>query len=179
MFIYQSGKQIIDPSLLNIGVFRVIYERDKSSDKREAFSILGWIYFMYHPKSFYREYKNAEKSYRIIVDTFPKKYQEWDPDTDELAQKAIEFYKQNLMKTPLWDATDALKEAMYNLSKIIRDPESTASDIRTASNELDALPDKYTRMRQKAEEEETVMKIEAKGDKEIKRLEQLPGNALR
>lgn len=101
------------------------------------------------------------------------KLRQYDPEQDSDMEEAISWYLSHLEKTPLWDAYNSYSAAMYNLSGIIADPESSANDIRIASQELDTLPRKRENMRQQAVKDEAMM-LKVQGDKNIKRSERLP-----
>lgn len=97
----------------------------------------------------------------------------YDPEFDEEMQDAIKWYASHLQQTPLWKAYEAYKEGIYNLAKVVADPNKTAQEIRTASQELDTLPLKMERMRQQAVKDEA-QTLKTQGDKNIKRSERLP-----
>lgn len=100
----------------------------------------------------------------------------YDPEYDEEMQEAIRWYRDyHLKQTPLWTAYESYKEAMNNLSTIVRDPDSTANDIRIASTELDTIPLKMEKMRQQAVKDEA-QQLKVAGDKNIKRSEMLPND---
>jgi len=102
----------------------------------------------------------------------------YDPAEDENVLQAAEWYKNHLQQTPLWYSYESYKEAMYNLSDIIRDRSSSASNIKSASSELDLIPLKMEKMKQQAiKDEATTVKIQ--GAKSIKRGEMLESHASR
>lgn len=196
----KSHRYIIDPHYLSIIPLRAIWDADKSKDKEIATSLLMWLYHMYNPHSPFRDHRNTLKSMAIVESCFPKKYVQekldlikadlekvpenevkadteiklpvYDPALEPGMDVAIQWYQKHLKQTPLWNAYEAYKEAMYNLSKIIRDPTANAQSIRTASNELDTLPVKMDKMRQQAEKDEA-MTLKVSGDKTVKRGERL------
>lgn len=109
---------------------------------------------------------------------FVPKLKIYDPYNDELIVEAADWYRSHLQKTPLWQAYEAYKEAMYNLSKIISDPESNAASISSASKELDTIPLKMEKMRQQAiKDEASTLKVT--GDKNIKRGEKIQNYKIR
>lgn len=200
MLIYdaKNHKYIIDPHYLNIKPVAAVWESDTKKDKPIATALLMWMYHMYNPHSPYRDYRNLTKSLDIIEATFPKDYiterlkvleqaltainetdkpvelkpMVYDPAGEPNMESAIAWYQHHLKQTPLWNAYESYKEAMYNLSKIIRDPNSTAVQIKTASMELDTIPGKMDKMRKQAEKDEA-MTIKVSGDKPIRRSEML------
>lgn len=98
----------------------------------------------------------------------------YDPAHDPELQDAIDWYKNDhLKKTPFWDSVSAYDDAMYNLADIIRSPKSTAAEIKSASTELDSIPQKRERMYQNAIKDEA-QTTKVQGDKNIKRGEMLP-----
>jgi hypothetical protein len=96
----------------------------------------------------------------------------YEPDTDDDVKIAAEWYKEHLKQTPLWFAYESYKEAIYNLSTIIRSPLKTAAEIKTASVELDNLPIKMEKMRLQAEKDEANT-LKVSGDRNIKRSEKM------
>jgi len=102
----------------------------------------------------------------------------YDPLEDKVIKEAAEWYINHLQSTPLWQAYNAYKEAMYNLSKIISDPEATAQSIRAASTELDTIPLKMEKMRQQAIKDEA-MTLKITGEKNIKRSEKIESHSTR
>lgn len=194
----ENHTYVIDPHYLTIRPLKKIWDQDKSQDKEVATALLMWLYHMYNPHSPYMNHRNQIKSVEIVAAVFPKKYVKerldqlaqqiekvneteapvelkptvYDPSTEPGMEEAIAWYRAHLKQTPLWNAYEAYKEAMYNLSKIISDPTSAAAQIRTASQELDALPGKMEKMRQQAERDEA-MTLKVAGDRHVKRGERL------
>lgn len=201
-----SGKAfVIDPHYLTIIPFRKIWDNDKSPGKKIATALLMWIYHMYNPHSPFRDHRNAIKSQAIVESVFPKEYVQsklkevelalskvkdneikktvslemgvYNPEDERFMGDAIKWYTNHLKQTPLWYSYESYKESMYNLAKIIRDPTSSASMIKTASQELDTIPVKMDKMRQQAERDEA-MTIKIAADKTIKRGERLPNEVV-
>lgn len=119
--------------------------------------------------------KSDNKKIKLVFVPTLKLY---EPEDDESLEEAIEWYKSHLRQTPLWTAYESYKEAIYNLSKIVADPQTGASDIKTASNELNTLPKKMEDMRQQAVRDEANL-MQIAGDKNIKRGEMLPAEMQR
>lgn len=113
-----------------------------------------------------REGKKAGRPKKLVMPSLKP----YDPADDETLSEAINWYKQHLEQTPLWDAYNGYGDAMYNLTTIIRNPNSSAAEIRTASQELDTIPLKREKMRQQAEKDEAIT-LKVQGDKNIKRSE--------
>lgn len=199
---HENHTYVIDPHYLTIRPLKKIWDQDKSKDKKIATALLMWLYHMYNPHSPYMNHRNQIKSVEIVSAVFPKEYVKskleeletalakvsdnevkeavklefnsgvYDPSIEPGMEQAIAWYRSHLKQTPLWNAYEAYKEAMYNLSKIISDPTSAAAQIRTASQELDALPGKMEKMRQQAERDEA-MTLKVAGDRHVKRSERL------
>jgi cell division protein FtsB len=103
----------------------------------------------------------------------------YDPEKDPIIQDAIEWYTQrHLKQTSLWYAAESFAEAMYNLGQIVRDPDSTAQEIKAASQELEQLPRRKRQMEEQAEKDEAHL-LKVVGEKDIKRHERLPENIRR
>lgn len=103
----------------------------------------------------------------------------YDPLDDEDVSAAAEWYQQDhLQSTPLWYSYESYKESMYNLSDIIRDKNTSATNIRAASQELDTIPLKMEKMKQQAIKDEAVT-LKIAGDRNIKRGERIESHASR
>lgn len=206
MLVYDNSRHrfVIDPHYLTIKPLRKIWDSDKSSGKEIATSLLMWLYHMYNPHSPFRDHRNSTKSMAVVDAVFPKAYVEeklkyikerleavkdnevaetaklsvayYSPEDEPGMTAAISWYTSHLKQTPLWNAYESYKEAMYNLSKIISDPQATASQIRTASQELDTLPLKMEKMRQQAEKDEA-QTLKVSGDRHVKRSERIAQEA--
>lgn len=183
MVIWKDGAWILDPHMLGIGCLNTIYQRDKSKSKQFGTAQLLWLYYMYHPKSTFRTYKNSEKSLAIIESVFPADRQDWRyvPEDDKDFDLALEWYKNHIKKrgNPLWDSVLATTQAIYNTNQKLLDPTSSANELRTADDLLKTLPVSLKRLEQQAEDAESIVEENIAGDRSIKKGEKLPQNAKR
>jgi len=177
MFIFVNGAFEIDPSYFTIGCIRKITDRDESPEKKLSKAQIGFLYHMYHPRSIYKDYRESKRHLSIIADTFAPQFVDWDHDKDEDFQVCIEWYKKHLGQTPLWDSVSALKEAIYRVNDVLRDPKSSVYELGKASKELDELPQRLEKMQKMADQSEvTVNKV--KGEKDLKRSEIVENNKV-
>lgn len=179
MLIFQNNKYVIDPNMLAITVLAAIWERDQTPDKSLATAQLQWLYHMYHYKSTFRPYSDAERPYAIIKAVFPIEHQEWEWDKDEIMDKAVDWYKMHIRKNPVWESVRAYEQLIYNLTKELTKPDIDVYKASKARAELDLLPKSLKKMIQEAEKMDMVLDEKISGDKTIKRGERLPGGALK
>lgn len=168
MVIILDGKFTIDPQYLGVLVNREIWERDESPGKELAIAQLSWIYYMYHPKSMYRDSRDEQRSATIIIDHFPKGTWEWNPDDDPKHQKAVAWYKSKLGHTPIWDSVRAIEQSVYQFNDVLRDPNASANDKRVALEQVtDVIQPKLKKLREQAERDE-IIDIKIKKDEHVK-----------
>lgn len=133
---YDEYRITLSPEALLLRAFSDLWKRDRTEDKEKALQEVGYIYFMYDPRSDYRKGipDEEERMEQILRDMgFPEK---WKPD--KLVKKAIECYLQQ----PYIDSEElrALDSSLTTLRKIrnfceeidfmdSEDPVKTAKDI--------------------------------------------------
>lgn len=96
---YENYEVTIAPEALQLIVFREIWERDKSKDKRTAKMELAYIYFMEDVRSDYMVISDKDRrSETICLDEgMPKT---WKPD--KAITDAMEFYRSKQPEQALW-----------------------------------------------------------------------------
>lgn len=165
MLVIHDGKFTIDPQYLGVLVINKIWERDDSKDKALAIAQISWIYYMYHPKSIYRDSLDSQRSISIIMEHFPKQHWDWDPDKDEDHEFAVKWYKTKLGSTPIWDSVRALEQSVYSFNAIIRSADASANEKAKAIEQVaDVIQPKLKKLRDQAESDEIIdIKIKKEG----------------
>lgn len=107
-----NNKVTIHPEALLIQSFKVLWDRDKSKDKKEAIKELSYIYFLTDFKSPYDKYDKTEKVYQINVEVLGNP--EYTPDSKVL--DAINVYK-NLQQTFSMKFLESAKTAARELMR--------------------------------------------------------------
>lgn len=207
MLIYSEahGRYVIDPHFLTIKPLGAVWRRYPEKQHLIGDCMLMWMYHMYNPRSPFNQAKNSTKSMKILEATFPKEFLDkknkelleqiekanpeerapdarpvyWEPIMEPDMEAAVKWYREeHLTDTPLWFAVESYKEAIYNTSAIIRNPQSSAGEIKSASATLDELPKLMHKMREQAEKDEAIT-LKVQGDKQIKRGERVPEHIRR
>ena len=88
LFRFENYKLKISEEAFTIAVFRDIWDRDKTKDKRIALAELGYVYHFADPRSDYQSIVNEIERENAIVEG--EGFLKWKPD--ELVKKAIEYY---------------------------------------------------------------------------------------
>lgn len=141
----------IDPAAYALKQFKEIWDRDKSSNKRQALSELAYIYYMQDYKSDFYEISDLnERSEQIIMNLdFGNKI---NPD-DEVIKEAMEFYaKTSKTKTMLlledaYGSIDKLRDYFKNVDleavdgngKLLHDSTKLMNNISKLADLVDGL----------------------------------------
>lgn len=94
LFNYIDYKITFDPETLTLKPFKVLYDRDKTKDKRNVIMEFAFLYFFCDPRSDFKYLTDEEERMEAVkkAEGFPE---DWKPDEDII--NAIEFY--NSFKT--------------------------------------------------------------------------------
>jgi hypothetical protein len=123
----------LNPDIIAVPAFNVLWERDTSRNKTTAKKELSYIVFLSDFKSPYRDLPPKEKVSIIRADIFGKR-SDWKPD--ELVQEAIDKYRQ-LQKTPTMYLLESAEEAVDKLANYFRTVDfEGADDIGKAAKDL-------------------------------------------
>lgn len=111
---YKDYNIVLAPEALLLKPLSVLYRRDRTLGKAKALQEIGYIYFMYDPRSDYRKgiVDEDERREQILRDLgFPPS---WKPDND--VRKAIDCY----LAQPFVDSEElkTLDSALKMLAKI-------------------------------------------------------------
>lgn len=87
---YEGYRLTFEPEILTLKVFKKLYSRDKSRDKRNFIQELGLIYFYTDPRSDYQYIVDDEYRLHAIIEGegLPKDFK-----IDALLKEAIDYYK--------------------------------------------------------------------------------------
>lgn len=87
---YEGYRLTFEPEILTLKVFKKLYSRDKSRDKRNFIQELGLIYFYTDPRSDYQYIVDDEDRLHAIIEGegLPKDFK-----IDSLLKEAIDYYK--------------------------------------------------------------------------------------
>lgn len=88
LFRFENYKLKISEEAFTIAVFRDIWERDKTKDKRIALAELGYIYHFADPRSDYQSIVSEPERHNAIIEGEGLK--NWEPDS--LVKEALEYY---------------------------------------------------------------------------------------
>lgn len=170
-FIVEGDKLSINPKVLTIPEFAIIYEADRSTGKRKAIKELRYVYFMADYKSEYDVY-GINKQSQLGFDIFGNKNYKPDPEV----KIAIERYKKGQDTKSMQyliavrSRTDKLISYLTNIEVIDKDKEGnyknpfvTIDKVTKVLNELEDVVEKLEKWQKKVFEEEEDMSIRGGG----------------
>ena len=136
-----NNKVVLNPDVLNIPVFKIIYDRDKSKEKNQAFRDLSYIYHMADNNSIYADFPQNKREEMIKIDF---KIEE-DYSKDVEIQSAIVKYreyaespKQRLLRAAknkigefgeFMDTTSLTVDTVDSIQKIFKDLSNTIANF--------------------------------------------------
>jgi hypothetical protein len=160
----------LNPDILNIPCFKVIYDRDKDKNKVNALKDLSFIYHMSDNNSIYADFPKQEKENRIKVDFKI----ELDYANDLEIQEAINTYK-SFIETPKQRLLQAAKNKIDEFADFMN---NTKVDVDSADTILKIFKDISTTIANFDKLEEAVKKekesnnSKVRGNKSISMFEQ-------
>jgi hypothetical protein len=104
----------IEPEIISVSEFKVIWDEDKTKDKSKAYNIFRWIFYMGDAASPYSNYPEAQKLEYINLDCFKTK--EFTPSKQVL--KALDKYKE-LSETSIQRLYKAVKHKIDDISEYL------------------------------------------------------------
>jgi hypothetical protein len=168
MFIYENNKVTIDPKLLFVPQFRVIWERDRTRLKKKANRDFAFIYFMADWQSEYNAY-GLDKEVYIAEDIMrDKKYR-----ADEEILAAIQKYEE-LQETSSMSYLKSVRKTVYSLIKYYDDLRYKGKEgdlelfdpaaITKSMKEIGGIVDNLEKYEKKVKSEEEIMQIRGGGN---------------
>ena len=154
LFDIVGGNVIMNPTILWIPEFKVLWDRDKTKHKGTAVKEISYIVFLYSFKSPYLAYSERDRKVKILKDYFDG--QEWEPD--EAVKLAIKRYNdlQETATTRLLNAslrlcdkvteffdsidfskTDKMGKPIYTLNEVVKN----MKDVGPVVKSLESLKD--------------------------------------
>ena len=121
---------ILDPELLLIPEFKIIWERDSSTEKLEAYKFLKYIFFMCDYKSPYNSY-GEDKEKVVIRDFFGDVPVVKSPELLAAMKKYDE-----LKKIPEVHVLEASRDLMFKVSDYMKKVEITGRTFKSACDAL-------------------------------------------
>ena len=116
LFELKDFQVIFSAQALSLAPFRILWDRDKTKDKRIAISELSYVYFMADYKSDYADIIDVGKRSDEILSviTLPKKWK-----ADDAVINAMRFYKERSkgMIMHLYEAATILLDQIVQFSK--------------------------------------------------------------
>lgn len=160
LFEIVNNQPVLTPEILLIPQFKLLWDRDKDTNKDNAKNELAYIYFLLDFQSPYLAYNEDEREEIITQDLFKTK--NYNPDKDIVA--AMQKY-QEFTETP---ATNLLKGVRVGLDKVRRflidvdlDERTKAGtavhkpgDITKAMSDADKMVESYNKLVEKARTEQ-------------------------
>lgn len=126
LFKFDNFELQISEEAFLIDAFRKLWNRDKSQSKKKALSELGYIYFMYDPRSDYMFITNEKERSRLILEQEGMKP---DYKIDKVMQEAIDVY-QFLTQTSASLLLEDTRIAVDKLREYLKDIDLNRVDER-------------------------------------------------
>lgn len=120
---YEGYNLTIDPMVMALKPFRVLWNRDKTSKKEKAIQEIGYIYFMEDPRSDYQYITDIEERAKQIKEGEGIK-DSWKPDA--AVKEAQKLYSS--FKTPAALLLEDTRVAVDKLRRLLRDIDLTLTD---------------------------------------------------
>ena len=124
VFDISNNQVVLNPDVLNIPQFRVLYDRDKGKDKSKALKDLSYLYHMSDNNSIYADFPKDKRSSAIKMDF----KSEVDYEKDLEMSEAIQRYKE-FAETPKQRLLQAAKNKIDELAKFMNDTALTADSV--------------------------------------------------
>lgn len=145
LFTYEGYQVKVEPEVLLLKPFKVLWDRDKSKDKNKAIMELSVIYFMEDPRSDYQYLVDRDMRLQEIIKGIGLK-STWKPDKEVI--KAAEFYSSfkpasaGLLEDTRY-AINKLREMLRKIDLDERDdkgkPVYTLSSVTSTIKQIPAL----------------------------------------
>ena len=165
-----ENQVILNPEVLNVPQFKVIYDRDKSKDKAQAIKDFAFVYHMVDYNSIYADFPIAEKEKSIKTDFKI----DIDYSTDKDIQEAISIYKQ-FIETPKQRLLQAAKNKIDEMAQFM---DSTPLNADTADAILKLFKDisntiaNFDKLEDAVKKEKESSNSKVRGNKSISMFEQ-------
>jgi len=156
-----DGKVVMNPTMLWLPEFKVLWDRDKSKLKEKAAKEISYIVFLYDFRSPYMAYPSTEREAKIIKDYI--RIADWVPD--EFILDAVRKYKE-LQTSPIsrllqaaLDTCDKMTDYYNGVDFKLVDadgkPIYTLKDVSSAMKSIGDIVSSLETMKDKVEKEQT------------------------
>lgn len=110
MFQFHNNKIVLDPNVLSLPCFKVIWEADTTKEKEEAIKLISYIFYLVDNKSPYMGYPEEKRRENIIKDYIrDSKFKE-----SKILKEAIDKYRE-YNKTLSSSLLESVKHLLYKL----------------------------------------------------------------
>lgn len=170
VFELKDNQVILNPEVINIPQFKVIYDRDKNKNKEQAIKDFAFIYHMSDNNSIYSDFPRGEKENRIKIDFKI----DIDYSKDLEVQEAIKIYK-DFIETPKQRLLQAAKNKIDEMAQFM---DSTPLNADTADAILKLFKDisntiaNFDKLEEAVKKEKESNNSKVRGNKSISMFEQ-------
>ena len=171
LFDIEAGKIVLDPNVLYIPEFKMLWDRDKTEEHNIATKEIAYITFLcsYSSKNPYNAYAEADKERKVRKDTI-------DKEPDRIVKNAIKKYKE-MQETPIIRLLDGALIAADVLAEYFRDAKSHgATEVMKNLKELGGTVKSLYSLKKQVQKEQLEVQ-EVRGGNEIGMYE-LPDNDM-
>lgn len=162
---FKDNQVVVDPHVLSFIEYNVLWERDRSKDKRQAFKELGYVYHMCDfnsPLANYPANKRQEYAIRDIIGD-----DSWKPDKAVLA--ACKLYKEE-NETSMQRQVVVAKMKMDEITEYFKKTpvdSDTLEDILDIFKSMGMQAAAVRKLEEEAKKELESSKNKVRGDKDI------------
>lgn len=164
-----ENQVVIEPQVMEIPEFKVLYKRDKTREKKEFFNQVKYIYYMSDVSSPYADFSIDVKETTVANDVFGKKY-----TPDDEVKMAMDKYN-SLTSTPTKELLKAVKGKIMALSSYLTSVnvnEDTVSSILKVIESTSKLVGQLSVLQETVNKENEEAKQKVRGAKKIGRYEE-------
>lgn len=153
------NRVVIDPDLMTIPQFKIIWDRDETTTKEEAYAYISFIFNYYNPRSPFFNYIESERKKQIVNQIFPEHMKDVELFNDKAFVQASEIYNKMLGLSPMRNVLEVCKMALHEISATLKDAQT---DVTVKLNQMSKLTkafEEYKRAEKLISEDELNSKI--------------------
>ena len=173
LFKYDNFELTVSEEALLIEAFRKLWNRDRSSNKSRALSELGYIYFMYDPRSDYMFIMDDKERSKVILEQQGLKS---NYKIDKVMEEAIRVY-QYLTQTAASILLQDTKIAVDRFREYLKDIDFSRTDGN--GKPIHTLNSVTSTIRQILELAQKLVEVEKAVSKEIEEESRMRGQGLK
>lgn len=155
----------VNPEVLTIPQFSIIWKADKSKDKSQAFKEFTYIYHMCDYNSPYSNFPDNKRKETVKLDCLGDK--DYNPSKE--VKQAIDKYKE-LQETPLQRLLQAVKNKVDDITDYFNTVDITDDNIRTvldAFGKISTTVANFDKLQQAVEKEKDSTNDRVRGGREV------------